>query len=218
MGLKPPTTSRKARLIAAFGVVIIRSLNATLRIRFIDHAGVFAEPPKPGQIWVFWHNRLILIPRLRERYFPTRAVGALTSASRDGDLLAAFLERFRIRPVRGSSSRRGAAALREMKGIIDGGCDMALTPDGPRGPRYHLHSGVIALAQQTERTIIPIGVEFSSCWRMGRWDGFMLPKPFARAVVTFGRPIAVKATTTTEEFESERIRIEEALMSLTTLR
>ena len=108
--------------------------------------------------------------------------------------------------------------MREMKEIVDGGCDMALTPDGPRGPRYHLHSGAVALAQQTGRTVIPIGVEFSGCWRMGRWDGFMVPKPFASAVVTFGKPIAVNSTVTTEEFQAERDRIEQALMALTTLK
>jgi lysophospholipid acyltransferase (LPLAT)-like uncharacterized protein len=206
---------RKARLLAGIGSLVIRLINATLRVKIVDRAGVLTIPPAPGQIWIFWHNRLFLIPHLREHYFATRTVCALTSASRDGELLAEFVRRFRIGAVRGSSSRRGAAALLQMKSLVESGCDIALTPDGPRGPKYRLNPGAVSLAQKTGRTVIPIGVEFSRCWRMGRWDDFMVPKPFARATVTFGEPQMIRATATEAEFEQERLRLQESLAALT---
>lgn len=205
-------TPRRLASVAAF---LGRSLSSTLRVRIIDRAGVLVNRPDPGQIWAFWHNRLFIIPFLREFYMEKRAVAALTSASRDGDILAAFLDRLDIKPVRGSSSRRGVAALLELRRAMDEGLDVAITPDGPRGPRYQLNPGILLLAQKSGRSIIPIGVEYSKCWRLGRWDGFMIPKPFAHAVITYGEPYFVRASVGEPAFEAERRRLEEMLMALT---
>jgi lysophospholipid acyltransferase (LPLAT)-like uncharacterized protein len=81
-------------------------------------------------------------------------------------VLSAFLQRFNVKAVRGSSSRRGAAAMWEMMGLLEAGYDVAITPDGPRGPRYQLSAGAIKLAQTTGAKILPMRVRYSRCWRL----------------------------------------------------
>src|SRR2546428_10109969 len=95
---------RNPALIGALGAFVVRALIRTLRIRIDDRAGV-SDTPEPRVIWSFWHNRLLLVPHIFFRYVKTRKGSALTSASRDGDLLAAFIERFHVAAIRGSSSR-----------------------------------------------------------------------------------------------------------------
>ena len=205
------THERKAQFIAALGSRVARLLFATLRFRLIDHAGVLATPPQKPLLWAFWHNRLCVSAYMFERYFPDRPGAALASKSKDGEIIAAFLNCFGIRPIRGSSSRGGARALVEMKRAMDKGYIVAITPDGPRGPRYHLNPGVVKLAQVTGGTVMPMHIEYSRCWRLKSWDGFMIPKPFTKVTITFDAVHTVRPTTDEVEFEAERGRLEQAL-------
>lgn len=205
------TQAQKARLLAGLGSGLMRALLATLRFRFVDHAGVMATPPQKPLLWAFWHNRLFVMPGMFQRFFPGRPGAALTSASKDGEILAAFVSRFGIRPIRGSSSRGGGRALVEMKRAIADGFVMALTPDGPRGPRYHLNPGIVKLAQITGGFILPVHVTYSRFWQLKSWDGFMIPKPFARIDIIFDVLHPVASTSTEAEFEAERLRAEQVL-------
>src|SRR6478609_6546272 len=125
-------TPRKAALIAGVGQWLIRAILCTLRFRIVDRAGILVQPPIPPVLWVFWHNRLFVVPYVFERFVRGRPGAALTSASKDGEVLAAFLACFGGRAIRGSSSRRGAIAWREMRRAVDEGTDVFVTPDGPR--------------------------------------------------------------------------------------
>jgi lysophospholipid acyltransferase (LPLAT)-like uncharacterized protein len=207
------TRERKAELLAAIGTRVMRLWLRTLRFRIVDHTGVLREPPERPLLWAFWHNRLFVMPYMFERFFAGRAGAALASASKDGEIIAAVMKRFGIRPIRGSSSRRGGAALVEMRRAINDGNIMALTPDGPRGPRYHVNPGLIKLAQVAGGTVLPIHVAYSACWRLKSWDGFMIPKPFARIEITFDRLHPVAATSSDEAFEQERVQFERVLQS-----
>jgi len=199
------------QLIATFGAWIVRLVVGTLRFRVHDDAGVIGGPSTPRLIWAFWHNSLFVIPHLLNHYLSHRPGSALTSASRDGEILSAFLERFNVRPIRGSSSRQGATALLEMKRLIEQGFDVAITPDGPRGPRYHLNPGVITLAQKTGALIMPIRVHYSRCWRLKTWDAFEIPKPFATVTIVLLPLYRVAPVSSNEEFEPERARLEQIL-------
>ena len=201
----------KVRLLAALGSWIMRALLVTLRFRFTDRSRVMATPPDKPLLWAFWHNRLFVMPYLFERYFPGRPGAALTSASKDGEILAAFLNRFSVRAIRGSSSRGGARALVEMKRAIEDGFIMGITPDGPRGPRYHLNPGVVKLAQVTGGFVLPVRVRYSRCWQLQSWDGFMIPKPFATVEITFDTLHEVPPTADDAAFEAERVRMERML-------
>ena len=108
----------------------------------------------------------------------------------------------------------GASALLELSEILASGRDVLLTPDGPRGPAYELGQGIIFLAQKTGAPVVPINMEYSSCWRVKSWDRFIIPRPFSKVRVILGQPHHVNATSTPEEFENERLRLQNAMMSL----
>ncbi|HET6407170.1 MAG TPA: lysophospholipid acyltransferase family protein [Chthoniobacteraceae bacterium] len=203
-------TPRKAALIALVGSVLLRLLYTTLRIRVEDRASALPPRDYPG-LWLFWHNRLLMLPYLRERIAKGRKAGALTSASKDGEILAAFLKRFNMQPVRGSSSRRGVAALIEMIRLMGEGIDMGITPDGPRGPRYSFNPGAITLAQKSQAKIFPVHVHYSKCWQLKSWDGFMIPKPFSQVDIVVLPVETVPITEGEAAFESERERLAKIL-------
>ncbi len=208
------THEKKAALLAAIGTRIMRLLFFTLRIRITDRAGVLKKDPERPLLWAFWHNRLFIMAYIFERYFIKphgRRGAALTSQSKDGEFIAASIRCFGIRPIRGSSSSGGARALVEMKRAIEDGYIMAITPDGPRGPRYSMNPGVVKLAQVTGGYVLPIHVTYSRFWQLGRWDGFMIPKPFAKVNITFDVLHAVPPTETAEDFEYERAKLEQML-------
>ena len=205
------TRESKARMLAGVGAWLVRLWIFTLRYRIVDRAGVLESPPEKPLLWVFWHNKLFVMPHLFERYFPGRLGAALASASKDGEIISAFLERFGIRAIRGSSSRGGGRALIEMKRAIEAGYIVAITPDGPRGPRYSISPGVVKLAQITGGLILPIHVTYSSYWQLKTWDGFMIPKPFSRIHITFDVLHEVPATVVAETFENARIHLEQML-------
>lgn len=205
------THEKKARLVAVAGSWIVRALIATMRFRIVDRVGFFSGSAAPPLLWAFWHNRLFIIPSLYRHLCGDRPGAALTSASKDGEFVAAFLEQFGIRPIRGSSSRGGARALVEMKRAIEGGTFVGITPDGPRGPRYSLNPGVVKLAQITGRGFMPVHIRYARFWQLKTWDGFMIPRPFTTAHVTFDPLIEVAPTNDEAAFENERIRIERLL-------
>ena len=89
-----------------------------------------------------------------------------------------------------------------------------ITPDGPRGPAYELGQGIIFLAQQSGAEVVPLNMEYSSCWRVKSWDRFILPRPFSTVRVIFGPPHRVALTVGEEEFERERLRLQDAMMQL----
>ena len=186
----------------------LRLLAWTWRVRLIDEAGLL-ESRQP-LIWVFWHNRLLVIPIIYERFFQSRRSAVLISRSRDGGIAARCIELFGAQAVRGSTSRGGASALRELQRLVGEGFDAYITPDGPKGPRYSVGAGAIWLAQNSGARLLPVSVEASRCWRLGRWDGFLIPKPFARIEVTLRAPHTVEATDRADEGampgEQERLR------------
>ncbi len=205
------TPEKKARLIAAVGSAFLRLLFATLRFHIDDRAGVLAKPPAKPLLWVFWHNQLLISPYFWERYFPTRRGAALASQSKDGEIIAAVIRCFGLRPIRGSSSRGGGRALVEMKRALDEGFDVAITPDGPRGPCYQVNPGVVKLAQLTGGKVFPMHIAYSRCWRLKSWDGFMIPKPFATVRITLDPLHEIPPTATEEEFEYQRAKLEQML-------
>ncbi len=113
--------------------------------------------------------------------------------------------------IRGSSSRRGSRALRECADHLNSGADLAVTPDGPKGPKYHLGPGLILLSQTTGARILPMHVKFSRALELKSWDGFRIPLPFSRVDVTIGPYETIPPTPTEEAFEAERQRIETLL-------
>lgn len=208
------------RLAAALIYFFIRGLAATIRFKLEDNSGLFGgSAPREKIIFAVWHNRLalsvILYQRFVRRYSPERRMAGLVSASKDGGLLARILEHFNVEPVRGSSSRRGSQALREMITAAERGCDLAITPDGPRGPCYSVQEGVMSAAQLTGLAIVPVSYRLGWKLRAKSWDRFQIPLPFTICEVRSGKVIRVPREVTDEEREQLRQRLETELRAIT---
>lgn len=209
---------RLARWLIALGFGLLRLWERTLRYEIDDRAGVVGRPVTENHIGAFWHNRLLIFPFVLRRFFPNRHGAALISASRDGELFAEVVQRFGYDVVRGSSSRLGATAILQLTQVLASGRDVVITPDGPLGPVYELGPGIVFLAQRSGAAVVPMNLEYSHCWRLGTWDRFIVPRPFAKVRVLISRPQRVKSTTTPEEFESERLALQNAMMGLVDMR
>ena len=207
-----------ARWLIAFGFRLLQLWARTLRFEIEDRAGVVGRRVTENYIGALWHNRLLVFPFVLRRFLPQRHGAALISASRDGDLIADVVQRFGYDVIRGSSSRLGTSALLHLTGVLMSGSDVVITPDGPRGPAYELGPGIIFLAQKSGAAVVPMNLEYSHCWRLGSWDRFIVPRPFAKVRVLINRPYRVTVTTTPEEFESERVSLQNAMMALVEMR
>jgi lysophospholipid acyltransferase (LPLAT)-like uncharacterized protein len=165
-------------------------------------------------IAAFWHGRLLYPLRLMQVY-RVRRVTVLVSRSRDGEWISQIARRFGVLPTRGSSHRGGGQSLLEMVRRVQEGYIACVTPDGPRGPRYCVQSGVVTLAHKTGATILPI--TYNAKWRkvMRSWDGFVLPMPFSRIVVIYGEPICIPPYVTMDGRLVAQQEVEQRLQQIT---
>jgi lysophospholipid acyltransferase (LPLAT)-like uncharacterized protein len=218
-GVVIPHEARWFQRVAAWLIfAAIRTVAATLRIQWNDRSGYLEGPSIGPAIYCTWHNRLALCLIAYFDYIkpltPTPGMAAIVSASKDGAFLAAILECFKVQPVRGSSSRRGPQAMLELLTWAERGWDLAITPDGPRGPRYVVQQGAMSLAQHTGFPIIPFS--FHMKWKIcvKSWDRFQIPLPFARCEMTLGQPVRVPSEATDAEREVLRQQLERRLQEL----
>jgi lysophospholipid acyltransferase (LPLAT)-like uncharacterized protein len=192
----------------------IRLLKATVRREYlnreaVDRAGRMAET----QIYVFWHSRLVFI---RFAWFGDKGV-VLQSRHRDSRMLGRVMSRFGLDQAWGSSTRGGTSAVREVLRRMKDGYDVAIAPDGPRGPRRRVQPGVITIARMSGSPIIPMTYAARPSRRLGSWDHMMLPFPFGRAVIVYGEPVTVDRRTDEDGQERLRIALEDELNRITDL-
>ena len=212
--MKLDPESFTTRVLIGFGFRLLQIWAWTLRYELDSRSPALERPVKENYIGALWHNRLLLISYVLKRFVPHRLGAGLISASRDGDLVADLTKRFGFDVVRGSTSRLGATAMLELTEILASGRDVLITPDGPRGPAYELGRGIVFLAQKSGAPIQPINIEFSGYWRAKSWDKFILPHPFSKVRIIFGPLLRVAPTSTEQEFEAERLRLQNAMMAL----
>jgi lysophospholipid acyltransferase (LPLAT)-like uncharacterized protein len=207
------------RLGAWLIFALIRTVSATVRYRWIDRSGHFDGPPPGPTIYCAWHNRLVLSMTAYYGYVrkrnPTAGVAALVSASKDGGFLAAILECFNVQPVRGSSSRRGPQALLELTSWAERGYDLAITPDGPRGPCYVVQEGVMSLAQITGLPIVAWSYKMKGKLRLKSWDRLHIPLPFGYCEMLMEKPVRVPRDATDAEREILRQQLEQTMRGMT---
>lgn len=163
-------------------------------------------------ILAFWHGRLLMMPyawRHREH------VHVLISGHRDGRLIAGAMACFGIPTVTGSTRRGGASAVLKLSRILQNGGVVAITPDGPRGPRMRVSAGIIQLARITGATILPMTYSAAPRRKLGSWDRFILPFPFGRGLFLWGTPLSVASDADDIALETARCSLEAELISLT---
>ncbi|MCR4414780.1 MAG: lysophospholipid acyltransferase family protein [Thermoguttaceae bacterium] len=198
------------RLAACLGATTIRAWMGTVRHRVIsaDQRRHPTDPAVERFIYAFWHESLLAPAKIKTR------VKVLVSQSADGEFIALVCKHLGIGVVRGSTTRGGAKGLLD---LLREGRDahLAITPDGPRGPRRQVKPGVAFLASHTGLPVVPVGVGFTRAWRAGSWDRFAIPHPFSTLVGVLGEPIAVPVGLDAGALETHRRRIEQAMLAAT---
>jgi lysophospholipid acyltransferase (LPLAT)-like uncharacterized protein len=215
-GIVVPAKLRWRRRLAGAAIYgLSRALMGSWRTSFEDRSGVLTDASFGPVIFATWHNRLALSMacwHYVNRHRPQSRLAAMISASKDGGLLANVLERFGVTPVRGSTSRRGRQALLEAARLVQRGYDVAITPDGPRGPKYRVQEGIVALAQLTGRPIVPTRVRIRGRIDLRSWDRFQIPLPLARCEVCFAPAMQVGRNTTEAGRQSLAIQLGETML------
>lgn len=192
---------------------LLRLLGATWRVETIGH-----DPQRPGRggparIAALFHESMVPCAWL----YRDRGYSVAVSRSRDGDLIRATLLALGYgEPARGSSSRGGSAALRQMMRKVEAGTTVAVLVDGPRGPARVAKTGILSLARHANRPIQPVAFSARPAIRLRSWDQSLVPLPFARVVVAYGEPIAVAGDEPTDELheQTRARRLEECMNDL----
>lgn len=217
--VEKPRTLKWRHHLAAFALFFfLRTLALTWRVRLIDSGG-HLNTIDGNVIFCTWHNRLAISMRAWQwfgrRLIPSAGLVCLISASHDGGMLARTLKYFGVESARGSSSRRGAQALLELTSWMERKYSVAITPDGPRGPRYEIHDGIIALAQLSARPILPVStyVNWKVCLKS--WDRFQIPLPFARCELRVAETLTVERDASEEDRAVAKAELRKRLMSIT---
>jgi len=165
-------------------------------------------------IYALWHGKLFYLIYYYVKNIKTRQASILISMSRDGDYGEALATRFKHDTVRGSSSRGGRKAVRELSERLSRGNNLMLTPDGPRGPACHANVGIIKLAHLTGACIVPASYDAKRKLCLKSWDKFIIPLPFGRIHMAVGQPMTVPSEATKEELEIYREALETSLLAL----
>lgn len=207
---------RHPALIKALGFAIawlIRLWISTIRYRYRP-LGPNLDPNGKGfsgrYIYAFWHEN-ILMPAY---HYGRRDIHVLISSHADGRLIAEVVRHLRFRVVAGSSTRGGVEAIRRMVRLCKL-AHVAITPDGPRGPRRRVQPGAIYLAARTGLPIVPFGIAFQSAWRARSWDRFAIPRPWSEAACVTAEPIHVPESLDKEGLETYRRLVEDQLNAVT---
>lgn len=180
----------QACVIGVAGWALVWVIGATLRYRVEGWKNFqqFDERSQPI-IYSFWHNQIIPATY----FWRFRNIRVITSRHFDGECIAKVIEGFGYVAARGSSSRGGVRALKELRKSLVAGDHAAFTVDGPRGPVYKVKLGPVWLSRKTGVPIIPFHMEPRQFWRLSSWDHFRIPKPFSVVLVKIGRPLTVSA-------------------------
>ena len=192
------------RLVGLIGPVVIRLWTKSLRIHLSGLAVEDGAFILPRAIFVMWHQRLHTLTGC----FRDLGVLTLVSQHADGELLARLLHGLGYGAIRGSTTRGGVRALREILEQAGGNARIAVTPDGPRGPPLVMQQGPIYLASQLGLPIVPATASFSHARRLKTWDEFLVPRPFTRALIRLGDPQHVPDGLDREGLEEHRKKIE----------
>lgn len=168
---------------------IVRCIVFTCKVRVVGEWKL----PKTPCVFALWHGELAMMPFFYARFFPkNRPLAIIVSQHRDAEILVRIVSGFGIRTLRGSSRRGAVGVLKEAFGAMREGVDVAVTPDGPKGPRHEIADGVVALSSRNNAPIVTINCQASRAWQFKSWDKMFLPKPFSSITFYIGEPFGVE--------------------------
>ena len=203
----------KVRMFSRLACLFIKAINLTCRHRYESQHQVGlakARHPHGAVAFAFWHEHAAA-GFMSQRY---RKIAPMISLSLDGEIAAFVARRLGMHPVRGSSSRQGRMACDNYAALIDEGYTVALTVDGPRGPRHSVKPGIVHIASQYQLTILPFIAKASRHWTLSTWDKMRIPKPFSLIVTIWGEPIQVEGPLDAEKLSHYQSLINERLQQL----
>ena len=194
------------------GAGMVAALFATTRLTRVgdEHVLGYRRNGTPV-VFVFWHGQMLPLVH----YHRLEGVVVLVSEHANGEYITRVLERNGFGTVRGSSTRGGTKGLKGLIRAARSGRDLVLTPDGPRGPTGDFKPGALSVAQATGLPVIPVAVGASSGWRFRSWDGFLVPRPFARIAIHYGEPVMVSREATRGDLVELALRLGHRLDELT---
>ncbi|MFH0777266.1 MAG: lysophospholipid acyltransferase family protein [Candidatus Eisenbacteria bacterium] len=211
-GARPLHERLLASVLGILGAALVRLLGLTLRIEWVGLENVaLAESEAGSKIFVFWHADILILAYTHRRH----RICVLVSQHRDGECMAEILRRLGFATARGSSSRGGLEGLYDMCKRARDGWDLAVTPDGPKGPRHRAQPGVIYISERSGLKILPTACVSAHKIVLGTWDRFEIPVPFSRVVVGHGKPLELPGELTHASIERYGRALEESLAELT---
>lgn len=204
------------RVIAWSAFLLLRALFLTVRtdIRVAEKGAITNVPPVGTTRYCFclWHDIILSALFCHKAH----SLSALVSRHQDGTYLSDLLKLLGIRPVRGSASRGGAQATKQLLEMSDQ--HVCITPDGPRGPRRQMKDGITYVSARTGRPVVPVAVKATRCWKIpAGWSDIMVPKPFSRVIGVTGKAIHVPADSSREQIAEYTARIQDEMDRLDAL-
>jgi len=193
-----------------FGTALINLLGLTWRVRVAGQVDLHPRREKTEKrIYCFWHNQLLGLAYTQKK----NNVGIMISSHFDGEIVARIVSRMGYHPLRGSSTKGGAVGLLSML-KNDEVWHLAITVDGPRGPKGVVKPGVIYLASKSGLPVVPISCRSAKKWVLSSWDRFEIPKPFAKVTVALGKPVYVDDISDKPKIEEHTKHLKHALNEL----
>ena len=201
----PRPVNSKVAWSARLGEAFIHALAKTWRYRIVNPR-LYEQERFAGRpvIMVLWHGEMLPLMY----WHRNRKIAVLVSEHGDGEIIARILDGLGFRLVRGSSSRNAARALIALDRELKAGFDVGITPDGPRGPRHSVAPGALLASHRAGVAILPLAAHVSASWRLRTWDGFIIPKPFARITIAYGDPKVIVAPNAREAGEMTSVLAE----------
>jgi lysophospholipid acyltransferase (LPLAT)-like uncharacterized protein len=201
-------TIMKRKILTAIapilGYLVVRLIYLTCKKQFF----IAQKLPDEPLIVAFWHGELLMQPFLYNKVRPNHKVSAMISEHFDGEILARLIGFFGFDTTRGSARKNGAKALLSTFRRMDEGHDIAITPDGPKGPRHSVAVGIVAIAQKKQAKIVVFNYTASSYWELRSWDKFVVPKPFSTLSFYASAPIDIDGL----DVEAARLLIREEML------
>jgi hypothetical protein len=195
------------RLIIAAGYCLIRLIGPTLRICVSREEGAQPTVGQRPLVLNFWHAGIIPATYI----FRDCGIRVMSSNSYDGEYMGRIIRKFGFVAVKGSSSRHAVRALLGLRRALKEGWSVAFSIDGPRGPRYKVKPGPVTLARSSTAPLATFHIAVKSAWVLNTWDRLIIPKPFSRTLIRFGKLIPVPEDATDEQLDLYQQELQNSL-------
>ncbi len=197
------------RLSPILAIPALRILSSSWKTEVLGEENRAEVMNSEGSLFALWHGRMLVgLPSQTQL-----RMSVLVSPSRDGSIMDPILNSFSYATVRGSTSRGGARALRELLNRLRAGGRIVITPDGPRGPMHSMNEGLAWMARATGFPVLPVGLACDRHWSMSSWDRFTIPKWRAKIVVSYGPPLWLPKSSTLEERSAFTGKVRDAILA-----